>query len=250
MRCFPILVLLFTFHCARSQDTITLSNDSLLKGKVTEISSREIKYKAADNPDGPVYILRRSQVKKITYANGKAEFIIARSERDDIFMNEDMARHSFSFELGGNAGKDITINYDYAFYRTPRYGFVARFGFNPNLFDNEKENALIFPMTASLLVGQNGALEIGAGGVLADYTEYNYGMVYPYSYSEKRVTRFFPTGIFGFRYQQRDGVFLKMAITPLFIMKRINGGTSWISTYDIGERNIYWTGGINIGFAF
>jgi hypothetical protein len=58
----------------KAQDKIYRKNGEILKVKILEVSSSEVKYKifgAAD--DSPVYILERDRIKKIVYQDGREE---------------------------------------------------------------------------------------------------------------------------------------------------------------------------------
>lgn len=54
-----------------SEDIIVKKDGSVIKGKVTEVSETEIKYKK--NNGGPVYSLSKSNILSITYSNGETE---------------------------------------------------------------------------------------------------------------------------------------------------------------------------------
>ena len=56
-----------------AQDIITLKNGEDIKALVQEIGDVEVKYKKFDNPKGPNYILKKSEIFRITYANGSVE---------------------------------------------------------------------------------------------------------------------------------------------------------------------------------
>lgn len=53
-----------------AQDIITLKNGDDLNAKVLEVLDGEIRYKRSDNPDGPVFTMRKSEILMITYQNG------------------------------------------------------------------------------------------------------------------------------------------------------------------------------------
>jgi len=57
----------------KAQDMIVKKDGSIVKAKITEISEDQIKYKKADNPDGPSYTLSKENVTSINYANGEVE---------------------------------------------------------------------------------------------------------------------------------------------------------------------------------
>jgi len=71
---FSILALTFFFSLSLfSQDEIILNSGENIKGFVTEISKREVKYKRVSNPDGPVIMIKKREVNKIVYKNGEVE---------------------------------------------------------------------------------------------------------------------------------------------------------------------------------
>jgi len=56
-----------------AQDKIYKKNGSAINAKVIEIGIDDIKYKLADSPDGPVYVVDKSSLQKIVYADGRVE---------------------------------------------------------------------------------------------------------------------------------------------------------------------------------
>ncbi|MBR5042385.1 MAG: hypothetical protein IKX67_04030 [Bacteroidales bacterium] len=68
----------------RAQDIVVLKNGTEIKAKVTEVSSDAIKYKRADNPNGPIYVLQINEIASITYENGTVEtFRLVREDNAD-----------------------------------------------------------------------------------------------------------------------------------------------------------------------
>lgn len=64
---------ILVMHITNAQDTIVLRNNTIIKAKVIEIGTTEIKYKKIDNPDGPTYNIKKSEVQAIKYANGTSD---------------------------------------------------------------------------------------------------------------------------------------------------------------------------------
>ena len=56
-------------------DILVLKNGDEVKAKVLEISPIEIKYKKCNMPEGPLYVVKKSDVFMIKYANGTKEVI-------------------------------------------------------------------------------------------------------------------------------------------------------------------------------
>ncbi len=75
-----IFALMFLVACisARAQDTIIKKNGDVIKAKITEIGTEEVKFKIFGEADGPTVVLKRSEIKTAkvggqTIINEKAE---------------------------------------------------------------------------------------------------------------------------------------------------------------------------------
>jgi len=64
------VVTLFSF-ASHAQDIIVTTDARKIEAKITEVSKSEIRYKEADNPDGPTFVLEVADISTIIYANGK-----------------------------------------------------------------------------------------------------------------------------------------------------------------------------------
>ena len=67
------------FFCAvnmAAQDVITLKNGEDIQSLVQEIGEVDIKYKKFDNPNGPNYTLKKSEIFMIRYANGSKDVFV------------------------------------------------------------------------------------------------------------------------------------------------------------------------------
>ena len=56
-----------------AQDKIYKKRGPVINAKVIEIGVDEIKYKLTDAPDGPIYVVDKSSLKEIKYADGRVE---------------------------------------------------------------------------------------------------------------------------------------------------------------------------------
>lgn len=68
-----IILVLAAGLAAKAQDIITTTNGEKISSKVTEITPDSVKYKRIDNPNGPVYVISKSDVLSILYENGNKE---------------------------------------------------------------------------------------------------------------------------------------------------------------------------------
>lgn len=81
---FLIIVAACSFS-SKAQDTLYTKNGKSIICIVTEIGIDEIKYKDYENPEGPVYVVRKVDVLRIIYKNGKTEYIVP----DEMAMNKE-----------------------------------------------------------------------------------------------------------------------------------------------------------------
>lgn len=72
-RIFLLTVLLAFAAVAVAQDVITLKNGDEINGKVTKVTSTEIEYKLASNPDGPTYTKPVAEIFMVKYENGQKD---------------------------------------------------------------------------------------------------------------------------------------------------------------------------------
>ena len=68
-----LVAILMNSFLLMSQDIIVTNDAKKIEAKVIEVSKTEIKYKAADNPNGPLYVMEIRDINCIIYANGKVE---------------------------------------------------------------------------------------------------------------------------------------------------------------------------------
>jgi len=74
---------LFNFY-SFSQDTLYFKNAGKSIVIVKEVSQKEIQYKKIEMPDGPMYIVNKSDIEKIVYKNGFSEIIKPSSEQAPV----------------------------------------------------------------------------------------------------------------------------------------------------------------------
>lgn len=56
-----------------AKDVIVLRNGGIINGIVTEVSTTEVKFKKASNPNGPIYIMDKNEVLSVKYENGEID---------------------------------------------------------------------------------------------------------------------------------------------------------------------------------
>lgn len=75
----PVLIALFSLFCASAfsqADTIYIKNKQKIACKIIEINPEDIKYKRAELPDGPIYVVEKTTIWKYCLSNGVCETIL------------------------------------------------------------------------------------------------------------------------------------------------------------------------------
>ncbi len=70
---FALLSLIIFTTQLFAQDNIYRKNGQVVKAKVIEVGSTEIKYKLPEDAESPIYVLEKDRINKIEYQNGKVE---------------------------------------------------------------------------------------------------------------------------------------------------------------------------------
>ncbi len=73
----PVMLLAIN---ASAQDKLYKRNGDVIEGKVTEVTSKTVTFRKANNPDGPVYSINKSELESIEYKNGTEEEFDAPAE--------------------------------------------------------------------------------------------------------------------------------------------------------------------------
>lgn len=63
----------YNYQAAFAQDKIYKLKGPVVKAKVIEIGTDEIKYRLFDSPDGPIYVVDKSTLNRIEFADGRVE---------------------------------------------------------------------------------------------------------------------------------------------------------------------------------
>lgn len=72
----------------KAQDKIYRKNGEILKVKIVEVSSTEIKYRIFGEEDGPIYVLEKDRIQKIVYQNGRVEKPILDIKDPELYADQ------------------------------------------------------------------------------------------------------------------------------------------------------------------
>lgn len=161
-----LILFLFTIIISShiiAQDKIHKKNGQIVKAKVIEVGTSEIKYKIFNDAESPIYVLDRDNVTKIEYENGKIEKFtpsltdpelyegqLRRAIKID-FLGPMLGYSQITYEKSTGVGKayEITLgiigagknqvinNYfsnDFRFKKRNQFGLAAAIGYKFNKF--------------------------------------------------------------------------------------------------------------------
>ncbi len=102
------------YTAVSAQDRIIKMNGTSVEAKVIEIDSRVISYNKADNIDGPVYKIAKSDVEKIEYENGTEEVFNKRRTIRDNVDNKNYGNNVIAFAplQVNNGGIGVGLSYE------------------------------------------------------------------------------------------------------------------------------------------
>ena|SRR6218665_2053842 len=74
-RFFMIAAIALSSFIVKAQDTLLMKSGQKIASQISEVSPSAVRYKKADNPDGPVYVVNTSDIYAIKYRNGAMDTI-------------------------------------------------------------------------------------------------------------------------------------------------------------------------------
>lgn len=103
-----LLSLFYWVHSSIAQDRlVSIKNDTLLV-KVVEITPKEIKYKMADNPEGPLITVFKNEYASIHYANGTSQIL-----QDAKAIRKRMVyKNSVNIDFMSFLTNEVEVNYE------------------------------------------------------------------------------------------------------------------------------------------
>lgn len=139
----PILIIavsicLMTSYILHAQDAIYKKDKTKIDAKVLEVGNWDIKYKAASNPDGPVYTLPKSDIVIIIYQNGTSD-IFSSTEKtsckkfDSLSVN--FCRNFIGIDIGEFTNNAVNMTYEHTFGK--KGSFALRLPFSVGVMQRD-----------------------------------------------------------------------------------------------------------------
>lgn len=131
MKKLVVLFISFLVGCgAAFADTIVTKNNEQIECKIVEVGLETLKYKRADNADGPDYMIKKSDIKSVVYANGKTEtFNTVSDKKPRLYIAEPVPYNgepiTFSTRKGFAFADGDTITEGQYLYLTQQYCLEA-----------------------------------------------------------------------------------------------------------------------------
>lgn len=107
-----LLGLLISAHFVNAQDTLYRMNGESIGVKVLEVSPKEVKYVLSSNPSGPTYIVLKSEVYMIEYANGTKDVFGSKTivpENDVAAKDTSVLRYEKEYKKLRGGGVACTV---------------------------------------------------------------------------------------------------------------------------------------------
>lgn len=198
----------------KAQDKVYRKNGEVLKVKVLEVSSTEIKYRLFGDDNGPIYVLEKDRIKKIEYQNGRVETPVVdlkdpEQYADQLkkaikinFLSPLFGYTQFSFEKSTGVGKSYELTlaiigagknrslewYTYPYIqseKTNQFGFAIGAGYKFNKlpdflfgrtrFTHIMQGAYAKPILYLGNYSENVAVDKGAGQFVLDRENITFG---------------------------------------------------------------------------
>jgi hypothetical protein len=89
---FILLIATVLSICTFAQDVIVTKDSKKIDAKILEVSKSEIKYKEADNLEGPTFVLEVDDINSIIYSNGKVVLYNGQQSVKNTIQQEPLVR--------------------------------------------------------------------------------------------------------------------------------------------------------------
>jgi hypothetical protein len=106
-----LLLLLFTLAAGKNlmaQDTIVLKNGETIQAKIIEVNETSVSYKKYTYQDGPLFIISKSRVDRIRYADGSVDTFSESAKNDSVYPRNLLSIDPLALAFG-----NIALSYEH-----------------------------------------------------------------------------------------------------------------------------------------
>lgn len=107
-----LLVIIILPFTSFSQDKIYKTDNTIIQARVQEVSDAEIKYKKFSNPNGPLYSVKKENVRMIVYENGEKEVYNPALPKQEVQKPVETKRSGINIPADEFNNTDIIISAD------------------------------------------------------------------------------------------------------------------------------------------
>jgi hypothetical protein len=250
-----------------AQDVITLKTGDEIKGKVTEITNSEVKYKRFENLDGPTIIIEKQKIFAINYENGTREVLNAltveypTTEKAEVITTQTKQENE-NRPFNGPHGKNFytgiylnpigaltwgpTIGAEFTFYRRiildGYYRFFPAGLLSINDYGEIDTNGMGVGISLKYFHGRrNGGPYVGA---LFEYLKYTY---YGDGYNDCKDMVL--AANMGYKFQFSSGFYMRAGVS-LGLLHEFSYVEDGKKVEDFSYNETYYTAEFCVGFSF
>jgi len=102
----PLLAfcILYSFSFIPAQDIIVKKNGEIVPAKVEKIMPNHVEYHKESNPEGPLYVIDRCEIKEIRYKNGTFDQFTEKCGKERLLRGNHHKMPKYFLSLEGRAG--------------------------------------------------------------------------------------------------------------------------------------------------
>lgn len=166
MKCLlKIFIVIFTIvvclsYQAIAQDIINTKKQEIIKCKIVEVTPDVIKYKLFNNPDGPLFILPKTDIQTIRLESGDeiiVNEIFKNLKIDEALMNA--KSKCLKVEIFAPIIGNVAVGYEQLLRPGMSFENILAGNFSTNLLNRSKTQGIVNKFGVKLMYGQDNSLE-------------------------------------------------------------------------------------------
>lgn len=252
LRFFFLLIFFTCGHSLYAQDTIYRVNHEVIVAKVTEVGTYEIRYKRFSSQDGPVYVLRKTEVWKIVYADGNVDYFNTTAQQHSaLYANAAQYRNSIGINSFDLLFGVITAEAEYSLpktditFRIPvSFGIASLSGSDPSFYRNfyyyNHDKKFSTGLKMLFFPGGHARFANYYIGIAAEYGQVRFRSSYYYNYpyppvDSIRTVSYWGTGVVnGVQFSIAE----RISISMDFVFGMLSGANTDVSYTPMGRLGL------------